>query len=111
MFPQFDGAEYVVVIGKVKKVYRNYFHARANKAKSTHRSSVHITYIADPKRACNITGHRKTVFASLATTCITPFTPSLALRPACAHRLFGCHRRAVLSGVSPQEQTPRPRNH
>ena len=28
MFPQFDGAEYVVVIGRVKEVYRNYFHAR-----------------------------------------------------------------------------------
>jgi hypothetical protein len=28
MFPQFDGAEYVVVVGKVKEVYRNYFHAR-----------------------------------------------------------------------------------
>ncbi len=28
MFAQFDGAEYVVVIGKVKEVYRNYFHAR-----------------------------------------------------------------------------------
>jgi hypothetical protein len=28
MFPQFDGAEYVVVIGKVRGVYRDYFHAR-----------------------------------------------------------------------------------
>lgn len=28
MFPRFDGAEYVVVVGKVKEVYRNYFHAR-----------------------------------------------------------------------------------
>jgi len=28
MFPQFDGAEYVVVVGKVKEIYRNYFHAR-----------------------------------------------------------------------------------
>jgi hypothetical protein len=28
MFAQFDGAEYVVVIGKVKEIYRNYFHAR-----------------------------------------------------------------------------------
>ena len=28
MFAQFDGAEYVVVVGKVKEVYRNYFHAR-----------------------------------------------------------------------------------
>lgn len=27
MFAQFDGAEYVVVIGKVKEIYRNYFHA------------------------------------------------------------------------------------
>ena len=28
MFPQFDGAEYVVVVGRVKPVYRDYFHAR-----------------------------------------------------------------------------------
>jgi hypothetical protein len=28
MFPQFDGAEYVAVVGKVKGVYRDYFHAR-----------------------------------------------------------------------------------
>jgi hypothetical protein len=28
MFPQFDGAEYVVVVGRVKAVYRDYFHAR-----------------------------------------------------------------------------------
>lgn len=28
MFPQFDGAEYVVVVGRVKAIYRNYFHAR-----------------------------------------------------------------------------------
>lgn len=28
MFPQFDGAEYVVVVGRVKEIYRNYFHAR-----------------------------------------------------------------------------------
>jgi hypothetical protein len=28
MFPLFDGAEYVVVVGKVKAIYRNYFHAR-----------------------------------------------------------------------------------
>jgi hypothetical protein len=27
MFAQFDGAEYVVVIGRVKEIYRNYFHA------------------------------------------------------------------------------------
>jgi hypothetical protein len=29
LFPQFDGAEYVVVIARVKEVYRDYFHARA----------------------------------------------------------------------------------
>jgi hypothetical protein len=28
MFPQFDGAEYVSVVGRVKGVYRDYFHAR-----------------------------------------------------------------------------------
>jgi hypothetical protein len=28
MFAQFDGAEYVVVIGRVKEIYRNYFHSR-----------------------------------------------------------------------------------
>ncbi len=27
MFPQFDGAEYVVIIGRVKEVYINYFHS------------------------------------------------------------------------------------
>ena len=27
MFAQFDGAEYIVVIGRVKEIYRNYFHA------------------------------------------------------------------------------------
>jgi hypothetical protein len=27
MFAQFDGAEYVVVIGRVKEVYINYFHS------------------------------------------------------------------------------------
>ena len=28
MFPRFDGAEYVIVVGKVKEIYRNYIHAR-----------------------------------------------------------------------------------
>jgi hypothetical protein len=28
MFPQFDGAEYVVVVGKVKEIYKDYFHSR-----------------------------------------------------------------------------------
>ena len=28
MFPRFDGAEYVVVVGRVKEVYRDYLHAR-----------------------------------------------------------------------------------
>lgn len=28
LFHQFDGAEYVVVAGRVKELYRNYFHAR-----------------------------------------------------------------------------------
>jgi hypothetical protein len=28
MFPQFDGAEYVVVVGKIKGIYRNYIHSR-----------------------------------------------------------------------------------
>ena len=27
MFAQFDGAEYVVVIGRVKEIYINYFHS------------------------------------------------------------------------------------
>jgi len=27
MFPQFDGAEYVVVIGRVKRIYINYIHS------------------------------------------------------------------------------------
>jgi hypothetical protein len=27
MFPQFDGAEYVIVIGRVKEIYKNYFHS------------------------------------------------------------------------------------
>ena len=27
MFPQFDGAEYIIVIGRVKEVYINYFHS------------------------------------------------------------------------------------
>ena len=31
MFPRFDGAEYVVVIGKVKEIYRNYFHSIGEK--------------------------------------------------------------------------------
>ena len=30
MFPEFDGAEYVVVVGKVKGIYRDYFHARGD---------------------------------------------------------------------------------
>ena len=28
MFPQFDGAEYVVVIGRIKEIWRNYIHSR-----------------------------------------------------------------------------------
>jgi hypothetical protein len=28
MFPRFDGAEYVVVVGKIKEVYRDYIHSR-----------------------------------------------------------------------------------
>jgi len=28
MFPRFDGAEYVVVVSKIKKVYRDYIHSR-----------------------------------------------------------------------------------
>jgi hypothetical protein len=28
MFAQFDGAEYVVVIGKLKELYSNYFRVR-----------------------------------------------------------------------------------
>lgn len=31
MFPQFDGAEYVVVVGKVKAIYRDYIHSRGEK--------------------------------------------------------------------------------
>jgi hypothetical protein len=28
MFPRFDGAEYVVVVAKIKEVYRDYIHSR-----------------------------------------------------------------------------------
>ncbi len=31
MFPQFDGAEYVVVVGKIKEIYRNYIHSRGER--------------------------------------------------------------------------------
>lgn len=31
MFPRFDGAEYVVVVGKVKAVYRNWVHSRGER--------------------------------------------------------------------------------
>jgi hypothetical protein len=27
MFAQFDGAEYIVIIGRVKEVYKNYIHS------------------------------------------------------------------------------------
>jgi hypothetical protein len=32
MFPRFDGAEYVVIIGKLKEIYSNYFRLRRNVA-------------------------------------------------------------------------------
>jgi len=31
MFPRFDGAEYVTVVGKIKELYRNYIHSRGEK--------------------------------------------------------------------------------